>query len=84
VPTTKTIPIEALDGLGLRQGDTLHVLAVVNASLLVSITHKEPAAITGSASEWLKSSLGAVKVAEGESANDIRMDYYAGKYGLRR
>ncbi len=84
MPTTKTIPIEALGELGLRQGDTLHVLAIVDASLLVSITHKEPAETSGSASEWLKSSLGTVRLAEGESTDDVRAAYYAGKYGLRR
>jgi hypothetical protein len=34
------------------------------------------------ASEWLKAARGSVKLATGESADDARMAFYSGKYGL--
>jgi hypothetical protein len=36
----------------------------------------------GKASEWLRTATGSVHVAAGETADDARMSYYAGKYGL--
>ncbi len=79
---TRTIPIETLDALGLHEGDTLRVLGVVESSFLVSITREEPNVTKGAASEWLKSARGAVKLADGESADDARMGYYTEKYRL--
>lgn len=82
--TMKSIPIEALDALGLHEGDTLRVLGVQDDSFLVSISRDEPEPSSGRASEWLTSARGTVRLKEGESPDDARMGYYAGKYGLER
>ena len=81
---TQTISREALESLGLNEGDTLRVLAVADGSVLVSITHDEHASPRGSVRDWLQSALGSVKLADGETADDVRLEYYAGKYGIGR
>ncbi len=80
--TTLRIPKGPIDGLGLHVGDTLQVLAVEDGSILFSISHNDPAAPSGSASEWLKSAKGSVHLANGESPDALRLEYYAGKYGI--
>lgn len=81
---TKTIPASAVAGLELHTGDALHVLAVTEESILVQLQRMDSPqpAPRGKASEWLKTARGAVRLLPGESADDIRMDYYADKYGL--
>jgi hypothetical protein len=80
--TTRSIPKDAMEGLGLRVGDTLRVLAFEDSSILLSISHEEPAEPSGRASEWLKSAKGSVRLAEGESPDSLRLEFYAGKYGI--
>lgn len=79
---TQTIPMNALGGLNLHAGDTLHVLAVMDSGFLVSIEQQDGPKPGGSAEEWLKSARGSVKLDAGESADDIRMSYYREKHGL--
>ena len=81
---TQRIPAETLQGLDVHAGDTLHVVALIDSSFLVNVTRSDAApAAQGKASEWLKTSKGAVKLADGESADDARMDYYTKKYALK-
>ena len=81
---TKTIPSSAVAGLELHTGDALHVLAVTEGSILVQLRRMDSPQLAprGTASEWLKTARGAVRLLPGETADDIRMDYYAEKYGL--
>jgi hypothetical protein len=39
---------------------------------------------SGKAGAWLRTAKGSVRAAVGESANDMRLAYYAAKYGLTR
>lgn len=81
---TQRIPAERLLGLDVHQGDTLHVLAVLDSSFVVQVNRAdESPATTGKASEWLKSARGSVNLAPDETVDDARMDYYTTKYGLK-
>ena len=71
-----------MDGLGLHVGDTLHVLEVEDGSILLRISHDDHGASAGSASEWLKSAKGSVHLADGESPDTLRLEYYDAKYGI--
>ena len=74
MPTTKSIPKEAFGELGLRAGDSLRIVAVMDNSFLVTISHQDEGVIVkGSAREWVKSARGTIKLAPGESADDIRI-----------
>ncbi len=79
---TQRIPAERLLGLDLREGDTLQVVAV-NSDFVVEVSRPEkPTRVTGNASEWLRSARGSVKLAPGETPDDVRMGYYDSKYGI--
>lgn len=80
---TQQIPLAQLAGLDVHEGDTLHVVAVLDSSVVVNVSRGDdmPAA-PGKASEWLRTAKGSVHLQAGESAEDARMDYYAGKYGV--
>jgi hypothetical protein len=81
---TQRIPAEHLLGLDVHEGDTLHVIAVLDSSFLVQVNRADDApATTGKASDWLKSARGSVNLAPDETADDARMDYYTAKYGLK-
>ena len=81
---TQRIPAETLKGLDVHAGDTLHVVALIDSSFVVNVTRSDAApSVEGRAREWLKTSKGAVIQAEGESADELRMDYYAKKYSLK-
>jgi len=81
---TQRIPAEKLLGLDVHAGDTLHVVALIDSSFVVNVTRSNDAApAPGKASEWLKTSKGSVKLADGESAADVRMDHYSKKYSLK-
>lgn len=82
--TTRMIPIETLSGLELHTGDTLQILAVEEGSFLVRVSREEESPTRGSAGEWLKSARGAVRLADGETSDDVRIDYYTEKFGLTR
>ena len=84
--TTKTIPAERLRGFDVHQGDTLHILAVMDSEILVQFSRNETASSepSGKASEWLRTAKGSVRLAPDESTDDARMDYYTAKYGLNR
>lgn len=80
---TQRIPAERLLGLDLREGDTLHLVAVVDSTFVVQVSRaEEPAVDHGKASEWLQSARGSVKLASSETVDDVRMNYYASKYGV--
>lgn len=84
--TTKTIPAERLRGFDVHQGDTLHILAVMDSAFLVQFSRNEPASHEprGKASEWLRTAKGSVQLAPDETSDDARMGYYTAKYGLTR
>jgi hypothetical protein len=84
--TIKTIPAERLSGLDVHEGDTLHILALKEAAFLVQISRTDTVQKTapGKASEWARSARGSVRLEANETADDVRMDYYAAKYGLNR
>jgi len=72
---TQRIPADRLSDLNVHEGDTLHVQ--------ISRADASPP-VTGKASEWLRSAKGSVRLAVGESVDDLRMDYYAAKHGVNR
>lgn len=79
------IPMETLNELELHVGDSLHVLAVADGAFIVRIVSREEGSpVAGSAREWVKSARGAVRLAEGETPDDVRMEYYAEKFNLAR
>ncbi len=81
---TKTIPVERLRGLDILQGDTLHIVSLVDSAFLVQIDRedKEAAPERGKAAEWLRTARGSVQIGPEESVDDMRMAYYAEKYGI--
>ena len=82
---TQRIPADRLSDLNVLEGDTLHVIALLDSSFVVQISRSDtnlPA--NGKASEWLRSAKGSVRFAPGESVDDLRMDYYAAKHGVNR
>lgn len=81
---TKIIPAERLEGLDVFQGDTLHIVSLVNSSFVVQIDRADVAGAPakGKATEWLRSARGSVRLPQGESVDDARMSYYTEKYGL--
>jgi len=82
---TQRIPAERLSDLNLHEGDTLQVIALIDSAFVVQVSRADdgPPA-TGKASEWLRSAKGSVRLAPGESVDDLRMDYYATKHGVNR
>lgn len=84
--TIKSIPAERLSGLDVHEGDTLHILALKEAAFLIQISRTDTVekAAPGKAGEWVRSARGTVRLATNETADDVRMDYYAAKYGLNQ
>lgn len=82
--TTGTIPARLLAGLGVHSGDTLQVLAVTDADVVVAVHRSDtrPAQRAGKASAWLRSAKGSVRLAPGESVDDARMAHLRRKHGL--
>jgi hypothetical protein len=83
--TTKTVSATSLNALGLHEGDVLHVLGKLDSMFVVQISHTdapESGTAPGSATAWLKSARGSIKLAEGETADKLRSAYYADKYQL--
>ncbi len=82
---TQRIPADRLADLDVHEGDTLHVIALLDSAFVVQISRADASSpVAGKASEWLRSARGSVRLASGESVDDARMDYYAAKYGLGR
>ncbi len=82
---TQRIPVERLRDLDVHEGDTLHVVALLDSSFVVQVSRAdERPATSGKAGEWLRTAKGSVRLGATESVDDARMDYYATKYGLRR
>jgi hypothetical protein len=80
---TQRIPTERLLGFDLQEGDTLQVVAVVDSAFGVQVSRVEELAPSpGKASEWLDSACGSVELAPGETVDDVRMGYFASKYGM--
>ncbi len=82
---TKTIPAENLRSLDLHEGDTLRVISASESEFTVEVrreTEALPAIRRGAAREWVRHAKGIVKLAPGETADDLRMAYYREKYGL--
>lgn len=82
--TIKSIPAEWLRGLDVHEGDTLHILALKETAVLVQISRVDlvQKAASGKVGEWARSARGSVRLAANETADDVRMDYYAAKHGL--
>lgn len=85
---SQTIHIAAahLGALALHQGDTLRVLSNDDAGVVVVIERlpqNAPLARKGTAREWVRSAKGSVHLSPGASIDEARMEYYAGKYGLK-
>ncbi|MDB6005157.1 MAG: hypothetical protein JWR15_2144 [Prosthecobacter sp.] len=82
---TQSIPAERLSGLDVHAGDMLHVIALNDSAFVVQVTRVEEAPpLQGKACEWLRSAKGSVQLLPDETADDVRMGYYATKYGLTR
>ena len=83
--TIESIPAERLSGLDVHAGDTLQILALKDTTFLVQISRMDETLATsaGKASEWVLSARGSVRHAANEAADDVRMAYYAAKYGLK-
>jgi len=83
--TTMTIPADTLRSLGLHEGDTLHIIAEKDSAFVVEISRHEEgltAAQSKAATEWLRTSTGIVKLAPGETEDDVRVAYYREKHKL--
>jgi hypothetical protein len=82
---TQRIPADRLSDFNVHEGDTLHVIALLDSSFLVQVSRADdgPPA-PESASEWLRTAKGSVRLAPDESMDDLRMAYYADKYGVNR
>lgn len=81
---TRTIPKSNLGDLDLHAGDLIQVVSVGDDSLEIVVSREETVPGSGKASEWLDSARGSVKLSEGESVDDVRMEFYAAKYGISR
>jgi hypothetical protein len=83
--TTQEIPAGQLGGLNLHRGDTLLVLEERGDKMLVQIARKDQKAATpskGAAAEWVRKYSGILKLAEGQTLDDLRMDQMREKYGM--
>jgi hypothetical protein len=79
---TLKIPAERFLGGDIQTGDTLRVVAV-DPEFVFEVRREEYPAVTRSAaSEWLQSVRGSVKLAPGETLDDVRMDYYGSKHRI--
>lgn len=85
--TTKEIDIEQLRALDLQRGDTLHVISEDGKKGLVRIerSRREDGAAERESAvrEWLRTSRGSVVAASDDEVDQIRLAYYAEKYGLK-
>ena len=84
--TIISIPAEKLSGLDVHEGDTLHILALKETAFLIQISPIDAIQKTtpGKAGEWVRSARGSVRLAADETADDVRMDYYAVNHGLNQ
>ena len=62
----------------LRHGK-IRVVALLTAA---DVPGEGPPTVKGKALEWVRRARGAVRLLPGESADDLRRDYYQGKYGI--
>jgi hypothetical protein len=77
---TPRIPAERFLGIDIRKGGTLRVVAM-DPEFVFEVSRGEcPAAIRGAASGWLQSAHGSVKLAAGETLDDMRMHRYGSKH----
>ncbi len=83
---TRRIPADRFLDLDVREGDTLHMIALRGSSFLVRVSRTENTLLPerGKPSEWLRTAKGSVRLNAGETVDDARMDYYATKYGLAK
>ena len=82
---TRCIPADRVSDLDVQEGDTLHVNALWDSAFVVQVSHADASSpVAGKAREWLRSARGSVRLAPGESVGEVRLDYYAAKYGLGR
>ena len=83
---TQQVSVEQLAGLGLHEGDTLHVLSQLDSAFLVSIVHARRVELStqSNAAEWLRTVRGSVHFDTGGEAMDLRMSYYPEKYAFNK
>jgi antitoxin component of MazEF toxin-antitoxin module len=82
---TKEIPSEQMRSLDLHQGDSLRIVAEMEATFLIQIVKAagEPAlSKKGRAGEWARKYAGAAKGRDVETTDDARMAHYQEKYGV--
>ncbi|EDY22396.1 hypothetical protein CfE428DRAFT_0521 [Chthoniobacter flavus Ellin428] len=81
---TRRIPADRLLDFDVREGDTLRVIATSGSAFVVQVSRAEEGSLhrKSTATEWLRHAKGSVRLETGETANDVRMEYYAAKYGL--
>ena len=80
---TQRIPVDRLCDLDVNEGDTLHVVVLLDSSLVVQVSRADKVVSSeGKASAWLRSAKGSVQLGVNETVDDARMVYYATKYGL--
>lgn len=81
--STQRIPAERLQEFDLHAGDTLRVIAVMDATLLIQINRADADTdVPAKARAWLESARGSVDLQPGETADDLRRAYYASKFGI--
>lgn len=84
--TVQEIPAEAFRDLDVHEGDTFKVVEVREGTLLVEMRRDVSAETrkkaTTPAAAWVEHAAGMVKLAPGETEDDVRMAYYREKYGL--
>ena len=75
-----------MSGLDIRQGDTLRILSADGTDIVVEVRRQERGAVSmcDAVTDWLRSARGSVKSASESPESDLRMAYYAEKYGLNQ
>lgn len=77
VTFTQQIPTECLLELDVHEGDTLRVVARLQATFLVQVTRADAAPLRqpGKASGWLSGAVGSVRLGADETVDQARMDH---------
>lgn len=83
--TVQEIPAEAFRDLDVHEGDTFKVVEVRDGTVLVEMRRdsaSERQSKIQAVESWIRNSAGIVKLAPGETEDDVRMAHYRRKYGL--
>ncbi|MBM79384.1 MAG: hypothetical protein CMJ78_02165 [Planctomycetaceae bacterium] len=80
--TITSIPMKALAGLDLQQGDIVRIVEARGDKMIVEINRDEFDQSTSAAANWVNTAKGTVHLGENSTADDACMHYCAEKYEL--